>query len=440
MIFTMPPVEVAGILAWILADLCREYWVGSGGGRALDIDVDPGSTSTSRLGKESGGVADGSGERDLDTQKKEGEEQDGCGEGGLDSTLVKSFFEEGVWEQELELGQANIGSNADRPSPSSSTPLLDTLNPSFSQSSSVPSIPTSASALTNSALSPSSSSNPNINTSANANPQQQQQPQQENRQQQQQQYPPQNPPPLRHNPHRTPIPVLGQVTLSDLGRLEEETKKGNGWIACTTDAIFLERPECYDLVVDLSSMKGCFGLDYTCGGKGRGGKAGEGGGSRLSGLGGVGVGGGGGGGGREDSGSGSGGGGGGGRGSRVGLYMSKPKFTGGEGAAGVGRKKKSWKLESVRFTFSDVKLVCVPLSLYISLFSHSWILYVICVITDYFLSVRLIYSGQNWTGYSNSIRRFLLIFRITITIIVTLTTTIIIIIITATNIVTRKVQ
>lgn len=119
------------------------------------------------------------------------------------------------------------------------------------------------------------------------------------------------------------------------------------------------------MVVDLSSMKGCFGLDYTCGGKGRGGKAGEGGGSRLSGLGGVGVGGGGGGGGREDSGSGSGGGG---RGSRVGLYMSKPKFTGGEGAVGAGRKKKSWKLESVRFTFSDVKLVCVPLSLISPLF------------------------------------------------------------------------
>ena len=362
MIFTMPPVEVAGILAWILADLCREYWVGSGGGRALDIDVDPGSSSTSRLGKESRGVAGGSGERDLDTQKKEGEEQDGGGEGGLDSTLVKSFFEEGVWEQELELGQANVGLNADRPSPSSSTPLLDTLNPSFSQSSSVPSI--LASAVPNSTLSPPSSSNPNASANLHQQQQQGQDQQRENRQQQQQ-YPPQNPPPRRHNPHRTPIPVLGQVTLSDLGRLEEETKKGNGWIACTTDAIFSERPECYDLVVDLSSMKGCFGLDYTCGGKGRGGKAGEGGGSRLSGLGGVGVGGGGGGGGREDSGSGSGGGG---RGSRVGLYMSKPKFTGGEGAVGVGRKKKSWKLESVRFTFSDVKLVCVPLSLISPLF------------------------------------------------------------------------
>ena len=76
MIFTMPPVEVAGILAWILADLCREYWVGSGGGRALDIDVDPGSSSNSRLGEESGGVAGGSGEKDLDTGKKEGEDEE----------------------------------------------------------------------------------------------------------------------------------------------------------------------------------------------------------------------------------------------------------------------------------------------------------------------------------------------------------------------------
>ena len=438
MIFTMPPVEVAGILAWILADLCREYWVGSGGGRALGVEVDSGSGP--RLGEESGGVAGGSGEGGLDTGKKEGEERPGDevgggeGERGLDSTIMKSFFEEGVWEQELELGQTNIGSNADRPSPSSSTPLLDTLNPSFSQSSSVPSIPASASAsaVPNSALSPSSSSNPNTN------PHQQQQ---ENRQQQQQQqYPPQNPPPRRHNPHRTPIPVLGQVTLSDLGRLEEETKKGNGWIACTTDAIFLERPECYDLVVDLSSMKGCFGLDYTCGGKGRGGKAGEGGGSRLSGLGGVGIGGGGGGGGREDGGSGSGSGGSGsGRGSRVGLYMSKPKFTGGEGAVGAGRKKKSWKLESVRFTFSDVKLVCVPLSIYIFPFFHflGYCMSFVPLLT--FLSIRLIYSGQNWTGYSNSIRRFLLTFHITITIIVTLTTTIITII-TVTNIVIQKVQ
>ncbi|EMD36073.1 hypothetical protein CERSUDRAFT_115984 [Gelatoporia subvermispora B] len=45
--------------------------------------------------------------------------------------------------------------------------------------------------------------------------------------------------------------VLGMVTLNDLDRLESESKKGRGWIACTTDALFLEKPAHYDLLIDL---------------------------------------------------------------------------------------------------------------------------------------------------------------------------------------------
>jgi len=37
-------------------------------------------------------------------------------------------------------------------------------------------------------------------------------------------------------------------------RMQEEGKTGRGWIACTTDAIFLEKPSCYDLVIDLTSL------------------------------------------------------------------------------------------------------------------------------------------------------------------------------------------
>ncbi len=49
------------------------------------------------------------------------------------------------------------------------------------------------------------------------------------------------------------IKVLGMVTLNDLGRLEQESQTGRGWIACTTDAIFLEKPSYYDLLVDLTT-------------------------------------------------------------------------------------------------------------------------------------------------------------------------------------------
>ena len=43
------------------------------------------------------------------------------------------------------------------------------------------------------------------------------------------------------------------VTLSDIARLEAESAKGRGWIACTTDAIFMEKPQYYDLIIDLTT-------------------------------------------------------------------------------------------------------------------------------------------------------------------------------------------
>ncbi|KAB5590268.1 Protein LCHN [Ceratobasidium theobromae] len=48
------------------------------------------------------------------------------------------------------------------------------------------------------------------------------------------------------------IPVLGMVGLDSIEKLGEETMKKTGWIACTTERIFLEKPHLYDLVVDLS--------------------------------------------------------------------------------------------------------------------------------------------------------------------------------------------
>lgn len=51
---------------------------------------------------------------------------------------------------------------------------------------------------------------------------------------------------------RAGVKVLGVVTLHDLDRLKAESVDGRGWVACTTDAIFLEKPECYDLLVDLT--------------------------------------------------------------------------------------------------------------------------------------------------------------------------------------------
>ena len=49
------------------------------------------------------------------------------------------------------------------------------------------------------------------------------------------------------------VKVLGMVTLNDLDKLEYESKSGRGWIACTTDSIFLDKPAYYDLLIDLRS-------------------------------------------------------------------------------------------------------------------------------------------------------------------------------------------
>ncbi|CAA7264584.1 unnamed protein product [Cyclocybe aegerita] len=53
--------------------------------------------------------------------------------------------------------------------------------------------------------------------------------------------------------HKDPINVLGMITLADLDRLEIESLTGRGWIACTTDAIFMEKPSYYDLLIDLTT-------------------------------------------------------------------------------------------------------------------------------------------------------------------------------------------
>lgn len=100
------------------------------------------------------------------------------------------------------------------------------------------------------------------------------------------------------------IRVLGMVTLSDMARLDAESAKGQGWIACTTDAIFLERPQYYDLIIDLTT-------------------------STPS------------------------------KASRPTLHMSKPTP-----ASANGKRKASYKLETVRFTWSDVKLVCTRCQFY----------------------------------------------------------------------------
>ncbi|TEB26389.1 hypothetical protein FA13DRAFT_1889921 [Coprinellus micaceus] len=69
--------------------------------------------------------------------------------------------------------------------------------------------------------------------------------------------------PSRHSPSET-TRILGMVTLHDLlgskfgddGDTEhsDEDGVGRGWIACTTDALFLEKPSYYDLLIDLTSV------------------------------------------------------------------------------------------------------------------------------------------------------------------------------------------
>lgn len=67
--------------------------------------------------------------------------------------------------------------------------------------------------------------------------------------------------------------VLGMVGINDYDKLNTESWRGNGWIACayshhvnntaiephyyagTTDAIFLEKPSLYDLVIDMTTSR-----------------------------------------------------------------------------------------------------------------------------------------------------------------------------------------
>ena len=60
-------------------------------------------------------------------------------------------------------------------------------------------------------------------------------------------------PQLLKGKHKEGISVLGIVTLHDIDMLERESLTGRGWIACTTDALFLEKPQHYDLVIDLTT-------------------------------------------------------------------------------------------------------------------------------------------------------------------------------------------
>ncbi|KAF8525184.1 hypothetical protein BU17DRAFT_41847 [Hysterangium stoloniferum] len=49
--------------------------------------------------------------------------------------------------------------------------------------------------------------------------------------------------------------VLGMVGIGHIEKLDTESRGGHGWIACTTDAIFLEKPSLYDLVIDMTTSR-----------------------------------------------------------------------------------------------------------------------------------------------------------------------------------------
>ncbi|KAF8264683.1 hypothetical protein EI94DRAFT_1805512 [Lactarius quietus] len=55
--------------------------------------------------------------------------------------------------------------------------------------------------------------------------------------------------------HKEGINVLGIVTLHDIDMLERESQTSRGWIACTTNAVFLEKPQHYDPVIDLTTYE-----------------------------------------------------------------------------------------------------------------------------------------------------------------------------------------
>ncbi|KAH8822398.1 hypothetical protein DL96DRAFT_1819886 [Flagelloscypha sp. PMI_526] len=51
------------------------------------------------------------------------------------------------------------------------------------------------------------------------------------------------------------IQVLGCITLNDMERLKEAGETGSGWVACTSDAIYLEKTDTFDLLIDLTTLK-----------------------------------------------------------------------------------------------------------------------------------------------------------------------------------------
>jgi len=53
--------------------------------------------------------------------------------------------------------------------------------------------------------------------------------------------------------HKEGINVLGIITLHDVDMLERESRTGCSSIACRTDAVFLVKPQHYDLIIDLTS-------------------------------------------------------------------------------------------------------------------------------------------------------------------------------------------
>ena len=110
---------------------------------------------------------------------------------------------------------------------------------------------------------------------------------------------------------RESIRVLGMVTLSDLDVLQSEDSCLRGWVACTTDAIYLEKPSLYDLVIDLTT-------------------------STPS------------------------------KSSRPTLYLSRPTEWTEDG------RGQSYKLSQVRFTWSDVKVVSVFVLILCNLYSHGY--------------------------------------------------------------------
>ncbi|KAF8321111.1 hypothetical protein DL93DRAFT_2152373 [Clavulina sp. PMI_390] len=46
---------------------------------------------------------------------------------------------------------------------------------------------------------------------------------------------------------------VGLVGLFDIERLKAMSQNGQGWIACTTEKLFLEKPQLYDMVIDLTT-------------------------------------------------------------------------------------------------------------------------------------------------------------------------------------------